>query len=261
MAGERKVSDPLSLHGDVAIVTGGGGGIGRGAVLAMARRSADIAVFDVDLEAAQQAAAEARAIGVRAIAQRCDVSNSADVRSAVEATVKELGEISIVFNNAGIQLHRSLEATEEEDWERLFDINVKGVYLVSRAVIPSMERRGGGVILNAGSVGAYRPLLGTDTAYVASKGAIVAMTRDMALALMKKNIRVLAICPGPVRTAILEESMRRGVVTEESVTALQLTDHIATPGEIGDFAAMLVSKMGRYIVGTGAQIDGGMSIV
>src|SRR5690606_28763708 len=115
--------------------------------------------------------------------------------------------------------------------------------------------------LNAASVAAYRPLLGTDTAYVASKGAILAMTRDMALALIQKRIRVLAICPGPVRTSILEQSIKLGVVTEESVTALQLTAQIATPEEIGDFAAMLVSRMSRYIVGTGVQIDGGMSIV
>ena len=171
-----------------------------------------------------------------------------------------LGAISILFNNAGIQLHKSLVDTEEADWDRLFDINVKGMFLVSKAVIPSMERGGGGVILNAASVASFRPLMGLDTAYVASKGAILAMTRDMAVALMPKNIRVLALCPGPTRTGILARSLALGVVTEETVRALQLTDRIAEPEEIGRMAALLVSDDARYIVGSGVLIDGGMSI-
>jgi len=250
----------MKLQGRVAIVTGGGNGIGRAAAIAMAAEGATVAIVDVDEAQARDAAQEIAGRGGRAVGLAGDVSRAADVTRFVGEAEAAFGPVTITFNNAGIQLHKSLVDTDEEGWDRLFAVNVKDMFLVSKAVIPSMERAGGGVILNAASVASFRPLMGGDTAYVASKGAILAMTRDMAFALMRRNIRVLALCPGPTRTGILARSLQLGVVTEETVRALQLTDHIAEPDEIGRMAAFLVSDDARYIVGSGVLIDGGMSI-
>lgn len=248
------------LNGAVAIVTGGGGGIGAASALAMAARGAAVVVADVSLPGAELCAAEIVAVGGQAMAFAVDVTRRSEVEALVQATVERFGKLDILFNNAGIQYDKSMEDTSEEEWDRLFDINVKGMFLCSKAAIPEMERNGSGVILNCASVASFRPLMGMNTAYVASKGAVMAMTRDMAVALAPRQIRVLAICPGPTRTPITADSIARGTITEEQVRSLQLTDRIAEPAEIGAIAAYLVSPEARYFVGTGVVADGGMCI-
>ncbi|SHF76406.1 3-oxoacyl-[acyl-carrier protein] reductase [Kaistia soli DSM 19436] len=248
------------LSGKVAIVTGGGGGIGAASASAMASRGAAVVVADVNLAAAERSADVIRANGGEALAVAADVSQRTQVEALVDAALERFGRLDILFNNAGIQYDKSMEDTSEEEWDRLFAINVKGMFLCSKAVIPALERQGGGVILNCASVASFRPLMGMNTAYVASKGAVMAMTRDMAVALAPRNIRVLALCPGPTRTPITADSIARGVITEEEVRALQLTDRIAEPAEIGEIAAYLVSPAARYFVGTGVVADGGMCI-
>ncbi|MBZ9937234.1 SDR family oxidoreductase [Mesorhizobium sp. BR1-1-16] len=249
------------LQDKVAIVTGGGGGIGAASASAMAARGASVVVADVHHASAEHCASAIRAAGGEALAVAADVARKGEVDAMVGAAIQRFGRLDILFNNAGIQYDKAMEDTSEEEWDRLFAINVKGMFLCSKAAIPEMERQGGGVILNCASVASFRPLMGMNTAYVASKGAVMAMTRDMAVALAPRNIRVLAICPGPTRTPITADSIARGVITEDEVRALQLTDRIAEPAEIGAIAAYLVSPEARYFVGTGVVADGGMCIV
>ncbi|HWJ75141.1 MAG TPA: glucose 1-dehydrogenase [Kaistia sp.] len=248
------------LQDKVAIVTGGGGGIGAASASAMATRGASVVVADVRLASAEHCASLIRAAGGEALAVAADVACKSEVDAMVDAAIQRFGRLDILFNNAGIQYDKAMEDTSEEEWDRLFAINVKGMFLCSKAAIPQMERQGGGVILNCASVASFRPLMGMNTAYVASKGAVMAMTRDMAVALAPRNIRVLAICPGPTRTPITADSIARGVITDDEVRALQLTDRIAEPAEIGAIAAYLVSPEARYFVGTGVVADGGMLI-
>lgn len=249
------------LAGKSAIVTGAGSGIGAAAAMAMAAEGARVLVADVDGDAARRTAGTISSSGGTAIGETADVSRHDDVDGMVSSAVSAFGRIDILFNNAGIQLHKSLEETAEDEWDRLFAVNVRGMFLCSKAVLGPMRDARGGVILNCASVASFRALMGRDTAYVASKGAVMGLTRDLAIAVARDNIRVLAICPGPVRTEILAESIRRGVVDEQSVRALQLTDRIAEPGEIGAIAAYLVSDEARYFVGAGVVADGGMCIV
>ena len=251
----------MRLEGKAAIVTGAGSGIGRAAAIAMASDGASVTVVDRNGGDAERTVATIAETGGRAMAIVGDVSVRADVERVVAETVSRFGGVGILFNNAGVQLHKGLEATEEEEWDQLFAINVKGMFLFAKAVIPVMERAGGGVILNNASVASFRALMGGDTAYVASKGAVMGLTRDLAIAVAPKKIRVLAICPGPTRTGLLAQSLAAGVVSEDTVRALQLTDHIAEPEEIGRMAAFLVSPEARYVVGSGVSIDGGMGIL
>ncbi|MGH6755570.1 MAG: SDR family NAD(P)-dependent oxidoreductase, partial [Bradyrhizobium sp.] len=180
----------------MAIVTGAGSGIGRASALAMAADGAAVTVVDRNAEPAAETAAMIVAKCGRATAATGDVSKAADVARFTDETASAHGRIDILFNNAGIQLHKSMQATSEEEWDTLFAINVKGMFLCAKAVIPVMERSGGGVILNAAWVASFRGLMGGDTAYVASKGAVIGLTRDLAIALAPKKIRVVAICPG-----------------------------------------------------------------
>ena len=248
------------LDGKVAIVTGGGGGIGAASAAAMAASGAAVVVADVDRAAAELCADAIRASGGAALAVAVDVSRKSEVDALLDVALERFGRLDILFNNAGIQYDKAMEDTSEEEWDRLFAINVKGMFLCSKAAIPALERQGGGVILNCASVASFRPLMGMNTAYVASKGAVMAMTRDMAVALAPRKIRVLALCPGPTRTPITAASIARGAISEEAVRALQLTDRIAEPAEIGAIAAYLVSPAARYFVGTGVVADGGMCI-
>src|SRR2546428_13778371 len=193
---------PGILTGKVALITGAASGIGRAAALLFGREGAAVALFDRDDAGGQAAARAIEAERGRALFVHGDVTRDADARRAVDETVTRLGGLQILCNNAGIIRRTTIVDTSEEDWDRVMDANVKGIFLLSRRAVPAMARAGGGVILNTASVwglvGGARA-----AAYCASKGAVVLLTKAMAIDHGPQNIRVNCICPGDTDTPML----------------------------------------------------------
>ncbi len=250
----------MVLKDRVAIVTGSTSGIGKAAAIEFAKEGAKVVLNGNNESAGLAAVKEIRDIGGEAAFVRADVSDSKQVTQLVGKTVEQFGRIDILFNNAGIELFKSLEDTTEEQWDRTFAVNVRGYFLCSKAVIPEMEKAGKGVILNCASIASFIALGGGDTAYVASKGAIMGMTRDMSLSLIRKNIRVLALCPGATMTGIIDRSVSAGVISLNEFTRTQPTNRLASPEEMGRIAALLVSDDFKWVIGAGILVDGGFTI-
>jgi len=197
-----------ALTGKRALITGGASGIGRATATLFAREGAAVALADLDQTAGQVAAQAIQDRGGRAIFSHCDVSRGVDCRETVARTVEELGGIDILFNNAGIIRRATVLDTTEEEWERVMAVNVKSIFLMSKYAIPVMEKAGGGAIINTASgwglVGGANAV-----SYCASKGAVVNMTRAMAIDHGGQNIRVNCICPGDTDTDMLRDEARQ----------------------------------------------------
>ena len=198
----------MRLEGKVAVVTGGGAGIGRGIVRCMAREGADIAIPDIQDANAQAVVKEVLGMGRKAIAMHCDVTRSADVQAAVERIKRELGRIDILVNNAGMASAPGMPFTNnsEEDWDRVFAVNLKSCYLAMKHVIPVMEQQGGGSIINISSVASIRFMGVPYATYYATKAAMNHLTRTTAAQYAPKKIRVNAILPGLMKTPMVERS-------------------------------------------------------
>ena len=244
----------------VALITGAGSGIGRETSLLFATEGASVVAVDIDLEAAQRTVADVRDAGGQATAVAADVSSADDCRGMVETAEQEYGRLDVMFNNAGIShaADHDVIATSESVWEVTFDVNVKGVFLGCKYGIPALRRAGGGSVINTAS---FVALLGAATpqlAYTASKGAVLAMTRELAVIHARENIRVNALCPGPLNTELLmkyldtEEKRKRRLV------------HIPM-GRFGEAAEMaraalyLASTESSYVTGTSFMVDGGIT--
>ena len=195
----------MRLEGKVALITGGGGGIGRQTALAFAAEGARVVAPAVNSEAGAETVSLVEEAGGEAIYRDADVSKAADCEAMVQAAESAFGRLDILFNNAGIMHHDDGDAqqTTDEVWQRTIDVNLKGVWLGCRHGIPALRRTGGGSVINTASfvaiVGAGTPQI----AYTASKGGVLAMTRELAVAHAREGIRVNALCPGPLRTELL----------------------------------------------------------
>lgn len=249
--------------GKVAIVTGAGSGIGRAAALLFAEERARVAVVDLREEAAQGVAEEILDAGGKAIAIEADVSTAADAARMVEATVRELGGLHVLYNNAGVNSSGDVVEGTEEDWERCMAVNAKGTFLCSKFAVPEMEASGGGVIINQGSVAA---LVGVRrfAAYCAAKGAVVSLTRAMALDLAPRGIRVNCICPGTVMTPLIETLVReRGGGDIDKGMELTLQKYplgrLGTPEDVARVALFLASDDAAFVTGAVYTVDGGMT--
>ena len=254
------------LDGKVAIVTGGARGIGRAIVLRLADEGADVAVVDVDFEGASAVADEVKGRGRRALPIKVDVTSAEAVDNMVRRVVEDLGRIDILVNNAGIQIIASLQEMKEEDWERMFAVNVKAMWLCSRAVAEQLIKQGqGGRIINAssraGKVASQLPM----GAYVTTKHAVIGFTRALALELAPYQITVNAYCPGVVDTPMWdlidrEVSARRGVprgsVKASAVAAIPL-GRIEQPEDVARLVAFLASAESDYMTGQAINITGG----
>jgi NAD(P)-dependent dehydrogenase (short-subunit alcohol dehydrogenase family) len=245
----------MRLQNKVAIVTGAGRGIGKAIALAFAREGAAVVVVDIDAATAQATAAEITQRDRRATALQVDVSSKRSVEHMVHATMEEYGRIDILVNNAAVVDHYPLLELPEEEWDRILNTNLKGTFLCSQSVAKVMLAAGSGVIINLASIAADLPT--PETAhYGASKAAIKQLTKSMAVALGKHNIRVNAIAPGTIRTP-----MNMAILSQPGIEELKLKiialDHIGTPEEVADPTVFLASDEARYITGATLFVDGG----
>jgi NAD(P)-dependent dehydrogenase (short-subunit alcohol dehydrogenase family) len=247
------------LDSKTALITGGAGGIGRATALLFASEGASVGIVDLNEEAGQEIAREISAAGGRAIFEPADVTRAADCQRVVERIVHEFGGIHILFNNAGIIRRASVLEISEEDWDVVMAVNVKSIFLMSREVIPIMARGGGGSIINTASgwglAGGPRAV-----AYCASKGAVVLLTKAMAIDHGRQKIRVNCICPGDTDTAMLRSEARQLGEAEDrflAESANRPLGRVGKPEEIARAVLYLASDAASFVTGTAVVVDGG----
>ncbi len=248
----------MKLKGQVALISGAASGIGRATSKLLGQEGATVVAFDIDEKRGLRLAAELKALGIRYLFLLGDVRSFSDISRSVETARKELKRIDILFNNAGIRPRRPLVELDEEDWDRAFDTNVKGTFLLSKAVIPIMERAKKGVIVNTASELALVGHVGF-SAYGASKAAIVSLTKTMALECAPKGIRVNSISPGPVDTPMLWRDRKDTPGVRQSLSARQPLRRIAEPEEIARAVLFLVSEESSFCTGSNLVVDGGFT--
>jgi NAD(P)-dependent dehydrogenase (short-subunit alcohol dehydrogenase family) len=251
------------VEGKVALVTGGGGGIGRAAALAFAREGARVAVADFAAAAAHDTVAQINAAGGQAITLTGDVTRAKDVRAMVDDTVTAYGGLDCAFNNAGIapyQVDASGKKTadwSEESFDRMIAVNLKGVWLCMKEEIPRMQSQGGGAIVNTASIAGLIGLV-TSSAYVAAKHGVIGLTKTAALEYADAKIRVNAVCPGFIKTQMTEDTMRR---RGEAILGQIPVRRMGEPGEIAEMVVWLCSDRASYVTGAAYNVDGGWMAV
>ncbi len=253
---------PGKLTGKAVVITGAAAGIGRAASLLFAREGAAVAAVDCDLARNAELVEEIRSQGGDAEALTADVSSPQDVEQVVHQAVARWERIDILFNNAGIVSGGKVHMLREEEWDRAFAINVKSMFLFSRAIVPLFLQQGGGVILNTASATALR--VAPDRAlYNATKSAVLSLTKSMALDYAGENIRVNCLCPGTIDTPSLQARLSAKGNAEElrkQFIARQPLRRLGTAEEIAQAALYLVSEDASFVTGSAFQIDGGMSL-
>jgi 2-keto-3-deoxy-L-fuconate dehydrogenase len=255
----------FDLQGKAAVVTGAGSGIGAAIARLFARRGASVAAVDRDGAAAEAIAAEVTAAGGRASAHACDVSEAAPVDALFRDLAAAYPRLDILVNNAGIAHVGTIEQTTPEDFDRLYRVNVFGVYLCARAVVPVMLAQGGGVILNMASIAS---LIGLPDrfAYSMTKGAVLTMTRSIAVDYVKRGIRCNCICPARVHTPFVDGYLARNYPGREAemmreLSAYQPIGRMGRPEEIAQLALYLCSDEAGFVTGQAYPIDGGVTAV
>lgn len=250
----------MKLDGKVAIVTGGGQGIGRAIALRLAKEGADVVVNDINMETASSVADEIKAIGRRALAIKADVSNSQEVNEMVETTLRELGKVDILVNNAGTAYVIPTEELAEDIWDRSIDINLKGPFLCSQAVGREMIKQKQGKIVNIAS-GAGLAGIPKMLAYCASKGGVVLLSQALAVEWAKYNINVNTVCPGFTVTPMTDAVRRESPQTFEHRERRIPLHRVARPEDIAEAVVFFTSPESNYITGQTLSVDGGTTAI
>jgi NAD(P)-dependent dehydrogenase (short-subunit alcohol dehydrogenase family) len=258
---EHRAAQLLSLEGKVAMVTGAASGIGRVIALRLAEMGAFVAVLDINEAEGKKTASEIEAQGGSAMFLRCDVRISADCRVAVECTIEQRGKIDILCNCAGIAIRKDVVELTEAEWDLALDVTLKGIYLLSREVVPHMIRAGGGSIINIGSGWSLKA--GARAAsYCAAKAGALNLTRAMAIDHGKHNIRVNCVCPGDIDTPMLRsECEQLGEDSEAFMreAANRPLARIGMPDDVANAVLFLAGPMASWITGAALVVDGGGS--
>jgi NAD(P)-dependent dehydrogenase (short-subunit alcohol dehydrogenase family) len=249
---------PNLLNSKVVIVTGAASGIGRAAAVLFAQNGAKVVIADIDerggLETLQKIQNRDIAIFVRT-----DVSRSKDAQECVGVAKEKFGKLDCLFSNAGINPTGTVEDTEEELWDRILSVNLKGMYLMCRASIPEMRKAGGGSIVCTASVDGVLAIY-NEAAYIASKGGIIALTKSIALDFAKDHIRANCILPGAIRTPLLEKFMAENPSVGDQTKGHAL-NRIGEPEEVASMAMYLLSDASSFVTGAAIPVDGGYSAV
>ena len=251
--------DEFDLTGKVAIVTGGNGGIGCGIAIGLAKAGADIVVAARNEEKTAGVVAEIEGLSRHCVGIRCDVRNRDDIRNVVKITLRELGAVNILVNNAGISDGGPPQSISEEVWDRVLDTNLKAAFSFSQAVFPALVEAGGGKIINIGSEYSIFGSAGV-LPYSVSKGGIIQMTKSLAVAWASNNIQVNAIIPGWIRTdmtapVIDYQPMHQGIVQRTPA------GRFGEPEEVAGTAIFLASAASNFITGQAIVVDGGYSVM
>lgn len=253
----------FSLHNKVAFITGAGSGIGEAIARLFAKQGAQVIIADLRLDAAERVAAEIKAAGGQAQPQELDVAKTTQVQEAFEAISRQYGRIDIAVNNAGISHVGTILETSDEDWERVMNVNAGGVFRCAREAVRQMLKQEpkGGTIINISSVAAQ---IGVEQRlpYSASKGAVLSLTRSIAVDFVQQGIRCNAICPGTVHSPFVEGYLQRNFPGHEdevrqSLHARQPIGRMGRPDEIASAALYLASEEAAFVTGSALVIDGG----
>ncbi|MGH3102589.1 MAG: glucose 1-dehydrogenase [Gaiellaceae bacterium] len=245
------------LDGKVVVITGAAGGIGREAALLFSEEGAQVCVADVTAEQGEQTAAECR----DAFFQRVDVTDPASVEAMYAAAAERYGGIDVLYNNAGIMPadDDSILETEPDAFQRVQDVNVKGVYLCCKYGIPHLLERGGGSVINVASFVAILGAATSQISYTASKGAVLSMSRELAVQFARRGVRVNALCPGPVETPLLLRLFSEDEAAYERRRVHLPMGRLAKAREIANGALFLASDESSYVTGSTFLVDGGLT--
>ena len=246
----------MRLQDKVALITGGGSGIGRQSALLFAKEGAKVAVVDLDEKSGRETASMIK----DAIFVRADVAVARDCQQMVEAAEKAFGKLNVLFNNAGIMLAKDDDAisTDEAVWDQTLDVNAKGVFLGCKYGIPALRRAGGGSVINTASFVARLGAATPQIAYTASKGAVLSMTRELAVIHAREKIRVNALCPGPLKTELLMKFLNTEAKMNRRLVHLPM-GRFGEEEEIARAALFLASDESSYITGSEFMVDGGLT--
>ena len=245
------------LKDKVALVTGASSGIGRASALAFAEKGANVAIADIDEEGGRQTEEEVKKLGVDTIFVKTNVSNASDVNNLIEKTVQKFGRIDCAHNNAGIEGARIPTVDlDESTFDNVITTNLKGTWLCMKSELAQMLKQGGGSIVNTASIAAFVGLGGL-SAYTASKHGIVGLTKTAALEFAKQKIRVNAVCPGPIKTPMLE---KQDPQLQATILALQPQGRIGSPEEVATAVVWLSSNDASFVTGHSMVVDGGWTV-
>ncbi|MBV8887314.1 MAG: SDR family oxidoreductase [Chroococcidiopsidaceae cyanobacterium CP_BM_RX_35] len=246
--------------GKVAFVTGAANGIGRATALAFAREGANVVVADVSEQGNQETARMIEDLGGRAIAVKCDLTRTEDVKAALDKTIETFGRLDFAFNNAGVEQKMVATAElDEAEWDRIVNTDLRGVFLCLKHEIPLMQKLGGGAIVNTSSGAGVKGFKG-QAAYVAAKHGVVGLTRAVALDYVAQNIRINAMCPGNIDTPMMDRHSGGTPEGREQVISQEPIGRLGQPEEIANAVVWLCSDASSFAVGHALIIDGGQTV-
>jgi NAD(P)-dependent dehydrogenase (short-subunit alcohol dehydrogenase family) len=250
----------MRLQDKVAVITGAASGIGRKSAIRFAAEGAQIVAVDLNAQAGQETVEQVEAGGGEAIFVEADISQGDDCERMVAAAQESFGKVNVLFNNAGIMLGEDsdVENTTESVWEKTLAVNLRGVFLGCKYGIPAIRQAGGGSVINTASFVALMGAATPQIAYTASKGGVVAMTRELAIVHARENIRVNALCPGPLHTDLLTNFLDTEAKRQRRLVHLPM-GRFGKAQEMAEAALFLASDESSYVTGTEFMVDGGLT--